>query len=51
VLEVRDRSEAGTESDRQPASSLRMIEANGIHGIADPMFPIEHGEALAEERT
>jgi pimeloyl-ACP methyl ester carboxylesterase len=34
-----------------PAASLSSIAATTlvIHGTADPMFPIEHGEALADE--
>jgi pimeloyl-ACP methyl ester carboxylesterase len=33
---------------REPLSSIR-APTLVIHGTADPMFPIEHGEALAEE--
>jgi pimeloyl-ACP methyl ester carboxylesterase len=33
---------------REPLSSIRAPTLI-IHGTADPMFPIEHGEALAEE--
>jgi pimeloyl-ACP methyl ester carboxylesterase len=33
---------------REPLSSIR-APALVIHGTADPMFPIEHGTALAEE--
>jgi pimeloyl-ACP methyl ester carboxylesterase len=36
---------------RSPANALTSIDAPTlvIHGTADPMFPIDHGEALAEE--
>jgi pimeloyl-ACP methyl ester carboxylesterase len=33
---------------RPPLSSIR-VPTLVVHGTADPMFPIEHGEALAEE--
>ena len=36
------------ESSTKPLSSIR-APTLVIHGTADPMFPIEHGEALAEE--
>jgi len=33
---------------REPLSSIR-VPTLVIHGTADPMFPLEHGKALAEE--
>ena len=36
----------GEDQSRQPLSSSPTLV---IHGTADPMFPIRHGEALAEE--
>ena len=33
---------------REPLSSIA-VPTLVIHGTADPMFPLEHGEALAEE--
>ena len=36
------------ESSSQPLSSIS-APTLVIHGTADPMFPLEHGEALAEE--
>jgi pimeloyl-ACP methyl ester carboxylesterase len=36
------------ESSSEPLSSIR-APALVIHGTADPMFPVEHGEALARE--
>jgi pimeloyl-ACP methyl ester carboxylesterase len=36
------------ESPNKPLSSIR-VPTLVIHGTADPMFPIEHGQALAEE--
>jgi len=33
---------------REPLSSIE-VPTLVVHGTADPMFPIEHGEALAEE--
>jgi pimeloyl-ACP methyl ester carboxylesterase len=36
------------ERSRQPLSSID-VPTLVIHGTADPMFPLEHGEALAEE--
>ena len=36
------------ESSTKPLSSIG-VPTLVIHGTADPMFPIEHGEALAEE--
>jgi pimeloyl-ACP methyl ester carboxylesterase len=36
------------ESSSEPLSSIR-APALVVHGTADPMFPIEHGEALARE--
>jgi pimeloyl-ACP methyl ester carboxylesterase len=36
------------EQSRKPLSSISS-PTQVIHGTADPMFPIEHGEALAEE--
>ncbi len=33
---------------REPLSSIA-VPALVIHGTADPMFPLEHGEALAEK--
>ena len=36
------------ERQRGPLSSIR-APTLVIHGNADPMFPIEHGEALTEE--
>jgi pimeloyl-ACP methyl ester carboxylesterase len=36
------------ESSSEPLSSIR-APTLVIHGTADPMFPIEHGEALADE--
>jgi pimeloyl-ACP methyl ester carboxylesterase len=36
------------EPPRKPLSSIR-VPTLVIHGAADPMFPLEHGEALAEE--
>jgi pimeloyl-ACP methyl ester carboxylesterase len=39
---------AGGESSSKPLSSVR-VPTLVIHGTADPMFPPEHGEALAAE--
>ena len=39
---------AGDERQRAPLSSIA-VPALVIHGTADPMFPVGHGEALAEE--
>jgi pimeloyl-ACP methyl ester carboxylesterase len=39
---------AGDERSRKPVSSIS-APTLVIHGTADPMFPIEHGEALADE--
>ena len=39
---------AGDEASRKPLSSIT-APTLVIHGTADPMFPIGHGEALAEE--
>jgi pimeloyl-ACP methyl ester carboxylesterase len=36
------------ESSSEPLSSIR-TPTLVIHGTADPMFPVEHGEALAHE--
>jgi pimeloyl-ACP methyl ester carboxylesterase len=36
------------EVSRKPLSSIA-VPALVIHGTADPMFPLEHGQALAEE--
>ena len=36
------------ESSSQPLSSIT-APTLVIHGTADPMFPVEHGEALADE--
>jgi pimeloyl-ACP methyl ester carboxylesterase len=36
------------ERSHKPVSSIS-ARALVIHGTADPMFPIEHGEALADE--
>jgi pimeloyl-ACP methyl ester carboxylesterase len=36
------------ESSNKPLSSVK-VPTLVIHGTADPMFPLEHGEALAEE--
>jgi pimeloyl-ACP methyl ester carboxylesterase len=36
------------ESSGKPLSSVK-VPTLVIHGTADPMFPLEHGEALAEE--
>ena len=36
------------ESSTQPVSAIR-VPALVLHGTADPMFPLEHGEALARE--
>ena len=36
------------ESSNKPLSSIR-VPTLVIHGTADPMFPIEHGQALAQE--
>jgi pimeloyl-ACP methyl ester carboxylesterase len=36
------------ESSRKPLSSVT-VPTLVIHGTADPMFPVEHGEALARE--
>jgi pimeloyl-ACP methyl ester carboxylesterase len=38
---------AGDGGDHPPVSSIA-VPALVIHGTADPMFPLEHGEALAE---
>jgi pimeloyl-ACP methyl ester carboxylesterase len=38
----------GDERSRKPVSSIS-APTLVIHGTADPMFPIEHGEALADE--
>ncbi len=38
----------GEASSRQPLSSVN-VSTLVIHGTADPMFPLEHGEALAGE--
>jgi pimeloyl-ACP methyl ester carboxylesterase len=37
--------------DDQPSRSLTAIAVHTlvIHGTADPLFPLEHGEVLAEE--
>jgi pimeloyl-ACP methyl ester carboxylesterase len=39
---------AGGERSREPVSSIA-APTLVIHGDADPMFPLEHGQALAEE--
>jgi pimeloyl-ACP methyl ester carboxylesterase len=39
---------AGGEPSHKPLSSIT-VPTLVIHGSADPMFPIEHGEALADE--
>ena len=39
---------AGDERSREPLSSV-MARTLVIHGTADPMFPLAHGAALAEE--
>jgi pimeloyl-ACP methyl ester carboxylesterase len=39
---------ADGERSREPLSSIG-VPMLVIHGTADPMFPLEHGEALAEE--
>jgi pimeloyl-ACP methyl ester carboxylesterase len=39
---------ADDERRRQPLSSIA-VPTLVVHGSADPMFPVEHGEALAEE--
>jgi pimeloyl-ACP methyl ester carboxylesterase len=36
------------EAPKKPVSAIR-APTLVIHGTADPMFPIEHGEALADE--
>jgi pimeloyl-ACP methyl ester carboxylesterase len=36
------------ERSREPLSSIA-VPTLVVHGTADPMFPLEHGEALAEE--
>jgi pimeloyl-ACP methyl ester carboxylesterase len=36
------------ESSSKPVSSVK-VPTLVIHGTADPMFPLEHGEALARE--
>jgi pimeloyl-ACP methyl ester carboxylesterase len=41
---------AGDEGSREPLSSIA-APTLVIHGSADPMFPLGHGEALAEEIT
>jgi pimeloyl-ACP methyl ester carboxylesterase len=38
----------GEGRSREPLSSIN-VPTLVIHGTADPMFPIEHGKALAEE--
>jgi pimeloyl-ACP methyl ester carboxylesterase len=39
---------AEDERDREPLSSIA-VPTLVVHGSADPMFPLEHGEALAAE--
>ena len=39
---------AGDDRSPEPLSSIN-VPTLVIHGTADPMFPLEHGEALAEE--
>jgi pimeloyl-ACP methyl ester carboxylesterase len=39
---------SGAEQPREALSSIT-VPVLVIHGTADPMFPLEHGEALAEE--
>jgi pimeloyl-ACP methyl ester carboxylesterase len=39
---------AADERSREPVSSIR-APVLVLHGTADPMFPVEHGEALADE--
>ena len=39
---------SGDDRSREPLSSIK-VPTLVIHGTADPMFPLEHGEALAEE--
>jgi pimeloyl-ACP methyl ester carboxylesterase len=39
---------AGDDRSPEPLSSTK-VPTLVIHGTADPMFPLEHGEALAEE--
>jgi pimeloyl-ACP methyl ester carboxylesterase len=39
---------SGEEPPRNPLSSIR-VPTLVIHGTADPLFPLEHGMALAEE--
>ena len=39
---------AGDDRSPEPLSSIK-VPTLVIHGTADPMFPLEHGEALAEE--
>jgi pimeloyl-ACP methyl ester carboxylesterase len=38
----------GDDHEREPLSSIK-APTLVIHGSADPMFPLEHGQALAEE--
>ena len=46
--ENHDRVIAEGEFPRDPLSSIR-VPTLVIHGTADPMFPLEHGRALADE--
>lgn len=39
---------AGDDRSRQPLSSIK-VSTLVIHGTAHPMFPLRHGEVLAEE--